>query len=123
MKCSLIWCLCIFADQAFASGGNSAELVAFVPPRPGILRYLTGSGVPLVDPQIKLPIYFHNPPPRPYEVLGYVKVSNQPEGNQPRKRALQSAAWCGLRHGGEALYLVEPSLGEYMIAAVLKWKR
>jgi hypothetical protein len=110
----------LVASTAFAE----TELVAFVPPKvgPNHKYYLTGSGVPMVDPTIPLPVYANNPPPRPYDVLGYVRVSNQPKGEEPRKKALQSAARCGKRHGGDALYMVLPDWGEYMIAAVLKWK-
>ena len=117
MKTTLVL-LCAVVSTAFAE----TELVAFVPPKPGIDHYLTGSGVPIIDPTISLPIYASNPPPRPYDVLGYVRVSNKPDGDQPRRKALQSAAECGKRHGGQALYLVEPIWGGYMIAAVLKWK-
>jgi hypothetical protein len=99
-----------------------AELVAFLPANPAPHEYLTGSGTPFTDPTIQLPIYFHNPPARPYNVIGYVTVGFAPPGNDPRKKALQNAAWCAARHGGQALYMVEPRRYQYMIAAVLKWK-
>ena len=115
--------LAVAADaktKRFAQWDGSGPLVAFSPAsraRP----YLTGDGVPLVDPGISLPVYVQNPPGRRYDVIGYVRMSDAPEGAQPRWYALQQAAECARRHGGTALYLVEPRWGEYMIAAVLKW--
>jgi hypothetical protein len=85
--------------------------------------WLTGPGMPMkLGAAVCLPVYAEIPPPLPYQVLGYVRVSCQPAAaNYPRWTALQSAADVGKSHGGDALYLVPARSGDYLTAAVLKW--
>jgi hypothetical protein len=85
--------------------------------------WLTGPGKPMkLGVAVSLPVYAEIPPPLPYHVIGYVRVSTAPPAaNYPRWTALQSAADVGKSHGGDALYLIPARTSNYLTAAVLKW--